>query len=67
MGFGKIGCEEWLVRLTQSMYENAKSRVRVGCNLSEELGGIHQGSYLSPMLCITVPGLTWKEMGLGST
>ena len=29
----KLGIDEWLVRLIQSMYENARSRVRVVCNL----------------------------------
>ena len=39
------------------MYESARSRVCVGCNLSEEFSvkeGIHQGSCLSPLLFITV-------------
>ena len=34
--FRKLGVDEWLVRLTQSMYENTRSRVRVDCNLNEE-------------------------------
>ena len=41
----------------QSMYENARSRGHIGCNLSEEFSvkvGIHQGSYLSSLLFITV-------------
>ena len=40
-----------------SMYENARSRVGVGCNLNEEFSvkvDIHQGSWLSPLLFITV-------------
>ena len=28
----KLNVEKWLLRLIQSMYENAKSRMRVGCN-----------------------------------
>ena len=45
--------EEWLVRLIQSMYENARSRVRVGCSLSDKFSvnvGVHQGSCLSQLL-----------------
>ena len=40
----------WLVQLIQSMYENARSSVHVGCNLSEEFSvklSVHQGSCLS--------------------
>ena len=32
----KLGIEEWLVQLIQSIYENARSKVHVGYNLSEE-------------------------------
>ena len=31
----ELGVDEWLVRPILSMYENARSRVRLGCNLSE--------------------------------
>ena len=43
----KLGLEEWLGRLMQSMYEDARSRVVVGSNLSEKFnvkGRVHQGS-----------------------
>ena len=55
--FRRCGVEEWLVRLIQSMYENARSRVHVGCNLSEEFSvkvRVRQGSRLSPLLFVTV-------------
>ena len=32
----KVGVEEWIVRLVQAMYNNARSRVRVGSEYSEE-------------------------------
>ena len=47
----KLGIDEWLVRLVQSMYKDVRSRVRVGDGYSEEFGvgvGVHQGSVLSP-------------------
>ena len=53
----KLGVEEWIVRLVQGMYANARSRVRVGEGYSEEFKvkvGVHQGSVLSPLLFITV-------------
>ena len=40
------------------------SRVRAGCNLSEEISlkvGVHQGSCLSPLLFITVQNSSLKE------
>ena len=55
--FSKVGVEEQLVRLIQGVHENARSRVGVGCNLSEVLSvelGVHQGSCLSPLLFITL-------------
>ena len=53
----KVGIEEWIVRLVQAMYNNARSRVRVGSEYSEEFEvgvGVHQGSVLSPLLFIIV-------------
>ena len=40
-----------------SLYEGAKTRIRVDCVLSEEFGvkvGMHQGSMLSPFLFTVV-------------
>ena len=48
----KLGIEEWLVLLIQSLYENARSRVCFGCNLSEVLSvkvGVLQG------FCLNLP------------
>ena len=53
-----LGVDEWLVKIVQSMYYNARSRVRVNDSLSEvEFSvkvGVHQGSVLSPLLFIMV-------------
>ena len=70
----KLGVEEWIVRLVQGMYANARSHVRVGEGYSEEFEvkvGVHQGSVLSPMLLIIVlealsrefhSGVPWEDL-----
>ena len=53
----KLGVDEWIVRLVQGMYSNARSRVRVGVGYSEEFEvkvGVHQGSVLSPLLVFII-------------
>ena len=64
----KLGIDEWLVRLVQSMYKDVRSRVRVGDGYSEEFGvgvGVHQGSVLSPLLFITVLEALSREFRTG--
>ena len=70
----KLGVDEWVVRLVQGMYANARSRVRVGDGFSDEFEvkvGVHQGSVLSPLLFIIVlealsqefrAGVPWEEL-----
>ena len=70
----KLGIEEWIVRLVQGMYANARSRVRVGEGFSKEFEvkvGVHQGSVLSPLLFIIVlealscefqAGVPWEDL-----
>merc|ERR1712033_155848 len=44
-----------IVRFVQAMYNNARSKVRIGSECSEEFEvgvGVHQGSVLSPLLFI---------------
>ena len=64
----KLGIDEWLVRLVQSMYKDLRSRVRVGDGYSEEFGvgvGVHQGSVLSPLLFIIVLEALSREFRTG--
>ena len=53
----KNGIPDVLVRSVMSLYEKAKTRVRVDSELSEEFEvkvGMHQGSLLSPFLFAVV-------------
>ena len=64
----KLGIDEWLVRLVQSMYKDVRSRVRVGDGYSEESGvgvGVHQGSVLSPLPFIIVLEALSREFRTG--
>ena len=64
----KVGVEEWLIRLVQSMYTNARSRVRVDDTYSDDFSvkvGVHQGSVLSPLLFIIVLEALSKEFRTG--
>ena len=48
-----LDIKEWVVRIVQGMYSNARSRVRVGDSYSEEFRvsvGVHQGSTQSTSL-----------------
>ena len=66
--------DEWIVRLVQGMYSNARSHVCVGEGYSEEFEvkvGVHQGSVLSPLLFIIVLealscefrcGVPWEDL-----
>ena len=51
----KRGIPEVMVRAVMSLYEGAKTRVRVGLQLSKEFEvkvGVHQGSVLSPLVFV---------------
>ena len=64
----KLGIDEWLVHLVQSMYKDVRSRVRVGDGYSEEFGvgvGVHQGSVFSPLLFIIVLEALSREFHTG--
>ena len=70
----KLSVKEWIVRLVQGMYANARSRVRVGKVFSkgfEVMVRVHQGSVLSPLLFIIVlealsrefwAGIPWEDL-----
>ena len=49
----KLGVDEWIVKLVQSMYANARSRGRVGSPCTDAFG-VNVGSVLSPLLFIIV-------------
>ena len=60
--------DEWIVRLVQGMYSNARSCVHVGEGRSEEFEvkvGVHQGSVLSPLLFIIVLEALSREFRCG--
>ena len=64
----RLGIDEWLVRLVQSMYKDVRSRVRVGDGYSEEFSvgvGVHQSSVLSPLLFIIVLEAISREFRTG--
>ena len=65
----KLDVEEWIVRLVQGMYADARSRVRVGKGYSEEFEvkvGVHQGSLLSPLLFLIVLEALSREFRAGA-
>ena len=64
----KLGIDEWLVHLVQSMYKDVRSRRRVGHGYSEEFDFgvcVHQGSVLSPLLFILVLKALSRELCTG--
>ena len=65
----KLGIDEWLVRLLQSMYKDVRSRLRVGDGCSEEFGvgvDVHQGSVLSLLLFTIVLEALSAKAGHGN-
>ena len=53
----KKGLSKGIVQADMSLYDDAKTRVRVGSAYAEEFEvkvGVHQGSVLSPLLCAIV-------------
>ena len=61
----KVGVEEWIVRLVQAKYNNARSRVRVGSEYSEEFEVGVDGSVLSPLLFIIVLEALSRDFRVG--
>ena len=64
----KRGIPEAMVRAGMSLHGGAKTRVRVGLELSEEFEvkvGVHQGSTLSPLLFAMVVDLITESVRNG--
>ena len=64
----KVGVDEWIIRVVQAMYHNARSRVRVDNSFSDEFDvnvGVHQGTVLSPLLFIIVLEALSQEFHTG--
>ena len=55
----KLGVEEWIVRLVQGMYANARSRVRVGEGFSKEFE-VKVGSIRDPYSVPCSSSLCWR-------
>ena len=65
----KLGADEWIVRLVQGLYSNARSHVHVGEGYSEEFEvkvSVHQGSVLSPLLFLIVLEALSREFAVES-
>ena len=57
VGSTEVGVPEWIVRVIQVMYQNARSQVRVNNLFGDVLDvqvGVYQGSVLSLLLFIIV-------------
>ena len=64
----KVGIPEWIVRVVQIMYQNARSRVRINNSYSDVFKvqvDVHQGSILSPLLFIIVLEALYREFQTG--
>ena len=49
MALRKLGVEEWLIKIIESVYRNAQSRARVNDTFSDDFltqVGLHKGSIL---------------------
>ena len=65
---GRLGVEEWLVKIVHVMYRNARSRVKVNGTFRDYFlvqVGLHQGSVLSPFLFIIMLETLSREICLG--
>ena len=65
----KKGLSEVMVRAVMSLYDGAKTGVRVGSALSEEFevgNGVHQGSVLSPLLLAIVADVITENAKRGA-
>ena len=64
----KVGVEEWLIKVIQSMYVGVTTAVRMKGEESKEFEvkvGMHQGSVLSPLLFTIVLEALSRHFGKG--
>ena len=64
VGSTEVGVPEWIVRVIQVMYQNARSQVRVNNLFGDVFNvqvGVYQGSVLSLLLFIIVLGALSQE------
>ena len=62
--FRKQSVDEWLIRTVMALYTEAYTVVRTDAGLSESFEvkvGLHQGSVLSPLLCVSVMDVVSSE------
>ena len=65
---GRVGVEQWVILANKAMYENAKSRVRLNGQFTDEFNskvGVHQGAVPSPLLFIIVMETTYRAFKVG--
>ena len=65
----KLGLDEWIITLVQTMYKNTTSKVRVNSLFTDEFEvkvGVHQGLVLSPLLFIIVLDALSSEFRTGT-
>ena len=63
-----VGIPEVMVRAKMSLYDDAKTRVRVGLELLEEFEvkvSVHQGSVLSPLFFVTMVNVVTENVRNG--
>ena len=66
----KKGIPEVMVRAVMSLYESAKTKVRVGLELSKEFEvkvGVHQGFMLSPLVFAIMVDVAMENVRNGLT
>ena len=64
----KLKINEWIIQIVKSMYDNARSKVRITNSYNNPINvsaGVHQGSVLSPLLFITVMEAISREFRTG--
>ena len=65
----KLGLDECIITLVQTMYKSTKSKIRVNNLFTDEFEvkvGVHQGSVLSPLIFIIVLEALFSEFRTGT-